>query len=82
MKKTIQQLLNQLGTDHEGKLTGGFTSIKGGYSALVVSQNQTCDNGKGSTCSGTNTSNCTNSGDCTKSTNNAGTCTNTTNCFM
>ncbi|QES91066.1 hypothetical protein [Rhizosphaericola mali] len=74
MKKTIKVLvekMDKLKEKNNGKLEGGFTSIKGGFNNILISTN--IGNGTG----------CTNSGDCTQTTNSGTpTCTNTKTCFM
>ncbi len=73
MKKSIQKLVFQLQSENDGKLSGGFGSIKGGMSLLLLSTNPSCTNRRG--CDGTNTGVCTNlSTSCADATNY--TCTN------
>lgn len=64
-----------------GKLTGGFHSLKGGYSSLMSVPNNTASCTNSGTCNSTNDASCTNSGDCTKATNKDPTkCSNTGTC--
>ncbi len=67
MKKSIQKLVFQLQSENDGKLSGGFGSIKGGMSLLKISTNQQCTNS--GLCTGTNTIDCTNSSGCGDGTN-------------
>lgn len=82
MKKSIKTLVEKLQESSDGKLKGGFSSIKGGAALRPPATNQTsCSNKAGTICNGTNASNCTNAGSCTDSTNTA-TCTNSGFCLM
>ena len=79
MKKSIQTLVSKINESENGKLKGGFGSLKGGMQ--LPSTNEKCTNGDGGrTCSSTNTVTCENKGDCGSSSN-SGTCTNSGTCF-
>lgn len=67
MKKSIKILVKKLEQDQHGKLTGGFSAIKGGFKSFAIrdleSTNESCTNKIG--CSQTtNNNSCTNSFSC------------------
>ncbi|QES91069.1 hypothetical protein [Rhizosphaericola mali] len=65
--------MNKLQEKDNGKLQGGFASIKGGSNSTDISTEDVS----------TNVSWCTNSGDCTKTTNSTRPgCSNTGTCFF
>jgi hypothetical protein len=80
MKKTLKELLTKLKQETDGTLTGGFGSIKGGYSVGSVETTNTildnCSNSQ--VCGGINSS-CTNSGFCGDASNTYS-CSNTFAC--
>lgn len=82
MKKNIKSFMQSLRENKDGLLSGGFGSIKGGFSGItaLLSTNYSCEN---ETCSGTNNTGCSNTVDCSKSTNKQN-CTNnaTVTCFI
>lgn len=65
MSINIQSFITKLHTSADHKISGGFGSIKGGFSAIVDANG--CTNS--GTCSGTNVVSCTNSGDCGSASN-------------
>jgi len=75
MKKNVENLVKKILQTSDGKLQGGFLSIKGGMSLLPVS-NSKCSN---TDCSNTNVS-CTNDWHCDNTANSAG-CTNSWTCY-
>lgn len=71
MKKNIKSFMQSLEEKNDGILTGGFGSIKGGFSGItrLLSTNPDGCTNDGATCSGTNSGGCTNTHDCSKTTN-------------
>lgn len=63
MKKSIKILVKKLSSDPDGKLSGGFSSIKGGFKSFVASAASTNDG-------------CTNELKCSVATNVGKGCTN------
>lgn len=75
MRKAIQSFITKLQGHSNGKISGGFGSIRGGFSHSGVDINS-CDNS--GTCQGTNYT-CDNTGDCSSATNHSN-CTNSRQC--
>ncbi len=82
MKKTIKQLVAKFEASEDGKATGGFFKVKGGFASLFLlsTNNADCSN-TATKCTGDNTGNCTNTKDCTGTDNGKPGCTNSTNCY-
>lgn len=78
-KKTINGLINKIEINDQGKMTGGFSGIRGGFKVLPSTNDSKCPNS--GTCTGTNKDSCLNSRDCSSSTNNSE-CSNTGTCFF
>jgi hypothetical protein len=79
MKKTLKDLVAKLQETADGKVNGGFGSIRGGREALVGVNSQNCVNE--GTCSGTNENVCVNKFKCGDSTNKTRNCSNEFSCF-
>jgi hypothetical protein len=79
MKKTLKNLVEKLGDKASGELEGGFGSLRGGMSPLLLNTNKTTCTNSG-TCKGTNQTTCTNSGTCTGTNTIPTSCSNTGTC--
>jgi hypothetical protein len=78
MKKSIKTLISKLEVSEDGKVKGGFKSIRGGSTSLErLANNDKCNNQN--TCSSNNDA-CSNGVNCTNA-NNSTNCTNTMSCF-
>lgn len=75
MKRNIQSIMNRLQENVDGTISGGFGSIRGGFSNSGVINNCTNDD----SCTGNN-SQCTNQLKCDNTTNYDG-CSNQKTCF-
>lgn len=69
MKKTIKEIIKRSTMAIDGKMTGGFTSIRGGVGLPELGTNSSGCSNVG-TCGSTNSSYCHNEYDCGKTTNN------------
>jgi len=81
MKKSIEKLVSKAQENGIGQVSGGFASIKGGFSLKVAENGGHCTND--TTCNGTNSGICSNTGTCTDATNSrSGGCTNSGTCYQ
>lgn len=72
MKKTIKSLIKKMEQTSRGKLSGGFSTVRGGKNLFeLATNNGSCSNEN--VCSGTNNGgliwHCNNEKNCTKTTN-------------
>jgi hypothetical protein len=78
MKKDLKNLMRRLSESPEGKMQGGFGSIRGGVESILSTNQTKCTNSR---CSGTNENICTNQVDCENATNKSTSCSNEAYCF-
>ena len=82
-KKSIKVVIQKIDERKDGFLTGGFASIKGGFSSLATETTYTnhnaCTNSSEAGCGGTNGNACDNLVNCDWTTNNNA-CSNVKSC--